>query len=170
MGLHPHTCGKTRWGFPRGGRGAGRLFDAHVVCSGPTQGSGGDPGTLLGRRARLRFPLTTFMWSAYRKGSQARVEGFWGSNWAPTESARVLETEVRGTTSSLPAHSIRERFAGKLAVVMDVRVRRVAQQRRVAMFADHFGCSGALAEAQQFDSFTIDIGRSGLCQCRKDPS
>ena len=55
--IHIHM-GRRDGGFPRpptrGGRGAGRPLDAHVVCS--TQGSGGDPGTPLGRRAHLRFP------------------------------------------------------------------------------------------------------------------
>ena len=54
--------------------------------------------------------------------SKERVEGHGGSNWAPTAFARVREAEVTGTTSSLPAHTTRERSPGWLVVAVDVRV------------------------------------------------
>ena len=135
--------------------------------------------------ARIRVPGAV-VWRGAQElpATRARVEGPWGSNWAPSVCARVLEAEVRRTTSSLPAHSIRERPTGKLAAVMDVRVhpgkllaadgvsgvdvaiRGVARRKRVAMFAI-LDVQGAPAEAQQLASLPLTLGGLGLASAER---
>ena len=78
---------------------------------------------IITAEARIRVPGAV-VWRGAQELPATRqgLKGPWGSNGAPSVCARVLEAEVRGTTSSLPAHSTRERPTGKLAVVVDVRV------------------------------------------------
>ena len=62
--------------------------------------------------ARVRVP-DAVVW----RGAAELPQG-----WAPAVCARVLEKEVRGTTSSLRAHTTRERSPGWLVIAVDVLV------------------------------------------------
>ena len=113
---------------------------------------------------------------------KARVEGPWGSNWAPTECARVLETEVRGTTSSLPAHSTPQASWLLLWMCASTRANfwlRMVSPELTLPFAElHdrnvwqclqtiMDVRGALAEAHQLASLPLTLGGLGLASAER---
>ena len=143
---------------------------------------------ILTAEARARVPGAV-VWRGAQElpATKQGLNVFGAPNWAPTECARVLEAKVRGTTSSLPAHSTRERPTGKLVVVVDVRVhpskflaedgasrvdiaiRGVARQERVVMFCRLSWMSGERLQKhkQQLASLPLILGGLGLASAER---